>query len=244
MAAAVGRGGCRGAGPGRRASSGGRTVRRGAGRRSTAGRCTRNVVDQPGVSTMSMVPSWASTTDLAMASPRPEPGMPWSGRGGQAVEALEELGALVAGDRPGRRRAPRGARRARARSTRTATRPPAGVNLTALDRRLPRSWWRRDGVAVDHHRIRGVTREPDAALGRGGRHGVDGLAGQGGDRSVAHEAAPAGPARRPGRRAGRRPPGGAGASCGRWPGACGPARRRGPPGPPSKQQLDEAAGSR
>ena len=49
---------------------------------STAGRWTRKVVDQPGVSTISMVPLWASATDRAMARPRPEPGIPCS-----AVEA-------------------------------------------------------------------------------------------------------------------------------------------------------------
>ena len=42
------------------------------------GRKTRKVVDQPGVSTMSTKPSWASATDLAMASPRPVPGTPIS----------------------------------------------------------------------------------------------------------------------------------------------------------------------
>ena len=36
-----------------------------------SGMKTRKVVDQPGVSTMSTKPSWASATDLAMASPRP-----------------------------------------------------------------------------------------------------------------------------------------------------------------------------
>ena len=41
-----------------------------------SGRKTRKVVDQPGVSTMSTKPSWASATDLAMASPRPVPGTP------------------------------------------------------------------------------------------------------------------------------------------------------------------------
>jgi hypothetical protein len=43
-----------------------------------SGKKTRNVVDHPGVSTMSTNPSWASATDLAIASPRPVPGTPIS----------------------------------------------------------------------------------------------------------------------------------------------------------------------
>ena len=43
-----------------------------------SGRKTRNVVAQPGVSTMSTKPSWASATDLAMARPSPVPGTPIS----------------------------------------------------------------------------------------------------------------------------------------------------------------------
>ena len=62
-----------------------------------SGRNTRKVVDQPGVSTMSTKPSCASATDLAMARPRPVPGHPHLGRGGQPVEALEELVALAHG---------------------------------------------------------------------------------------------------------------------------------------------------
>ena len=42
------------------------------------GRLTLKVVDQPGVSTMSTKPSWASATDLAMARPSPVPGTPIS----------------------------------------------------------------------------------------------------------------------------------------------------------------------
>jgi hypothetical protein len=43
-----------------------------------SGRWTLNVVDHPGVSTMSTNPSCASATDLAMARPSPVPGTPIS----------------------------------------------------------------------------------------------------------------------------------------------------------------------
>ena len=77
------------------------------------GRNTRKVVDQPGVSTMSTKPSWASATDLAMARPRPVPGHAHLGRGGQAVEALEELVAFARGDARAPRRGPAPGRRSR-----------------------------------------------------------------------------------------------------------------------------------
>ena len=146
-------------------------------RRCAAGRKTRNVVDHPGVSTMSTKPSCASATDLAMARPRPVPGHAHLGRGGEPVEALEELVALALGDagslvehlHPGV-----GVDAVHDH----VDPPPAGRELDGIGQQVAQQLVEAGGVAEDRHLVAGLHGQRDP--GHGGRRldGVHRLVGQ------------------------------------------------------------------
>ena len=160
-----------------RSGGGGHRRGRGASRVESAGVRRREEdtegVDQPGMSTMSTVPLWASTTDLAMASPSPGPGTPCSDGRGQAVEALEQVGCSPSG-MPGPVSTCRGGRSRPAPRPRPSTRPP-GRELHGVGQQVAEQLVQADRVADPAPGPTGLSTETVTAASGGRLQGCDRL---------------------------------------------------------------------